>query len=94
MVLDTARKVEDKSQQLEDKAKASPKAKETTPLAKEPSPKTYTQAELDKAKEDAVHDALMTRGRDWKTLELERDSLSKQLAEQKYTTNKLNNQID
>ena len=60
--------LEDETQKLKDET---PKAKETTPLVKEPSPKTFTQAELDKAKEDAVHDALMTRGRDWKTLELE-----------------------
>ena len=94
MVLDTARKEEDKTQQPADKAKAPPKAKETTPPTKESSPKTYTQDDMDKAKEEAVHNALMKAGRDWKTLEIERDSLSKQLADQKSEADKLSIQLD
>src|SRR3990167_11064703 len=95
MVLDTAPKTEDKSKKPEDKAKAPPKATAAPPPAKEPSPvKTYTQAEVDKVKEDAVHDALMKRGRDWKTLEDEKNSLSNQLKELQSTKSKLSIQLD
>ena len=84
--------LEDETQKLKDET---PKAKETTPPAGEPSPgKTFTQVEMDKAKEDAVHNALMKAGRDWKTLELEKDSLSKQLEEMKSAKSQLDIQLD
>jgi len=95
MVMDTAPKTEDKSKKPEDKAKAPPKATAAPPPTKEPPPaKTYTQAEVDKVKEDAVHDALMKRGRDWKTLEDEKNSLSNQLKELQSTKSKLEIQLD
>ena len=91
MEMDTALKERDKTQKPKDET---PKAKETPPVTKEPSPKTYTQDDMDKAKEEAVHNALMKAGRDWKTLEIERDSLSKQLGEQKSEADKLSIQLD
>src|SRR3990167_2938296 len=100
MVLDTAQKVENKTQQPENKTKVSSKAEESPSPTKEPSPKTYTQVEWDKAQEDAkrlqetaVHNALMKAGRDWKTLELERDSLSNELKNEKERGSKFEIQL-
>lgn len=93
MVMDTVLKEEDKTQQLTD---ISLKVEETTPVTKEPSPqeKTFTQKELDDAKEVAVHNALMRAGRDWKSIELERDKLATQLEDIKTANDKLTIQID
>mgnify|MGYP001586999108 CR=1 FL=1 len=86
--------VKDKTQALKDLGIPSPDAKETTPSVKEPTPKTYTETELSEEKEKAVHSALMRAGRDWKTMELERDNLASQLKDIKSANDKLTLQID